>query len=1496
MINLLPERVACLFNVDDYPTYERFLRGLITKFRAKSKLAKLVNEMTSTMQKPGTNVSDYCEEMRMNVDKLKFVLRKPLSSDTEMMREQARRLVTDEYVIFRLLHFCSPTMKASVRHSLTVREVTTISGAEHMLETIEREVKFLIGSKYYEYRDPFDEDVAGGTVKKNQGGKPKTEANPEGKFKNLMKTTIRRLSPEDRQMCLDEGLCFLCKDPENKHRARDCPTIRSKHHRTRPKEDEAGGSVRERFSKVHKVKARRVTQDSTIPCIEAEGTVEGVSSKLLVDTGSEVNLVTVKWLLDHAEGLQVKRSPYDLLETFNEKTAEKVLGRVDLRCTLAFGSDAILPFEIVKNSGCHILLGIGSIQPLNIIINGKRGIIEMGNKVVDFKTMKEVVPNFSESSRASADSERTPAQVKKVKNSAKVYYVTNKMGRKFEDPEVVMEEPPEFNGKDLTTRISVEYRELHDVIRPDFHSGFTKNEPEQLSKLCMELIQDEADPPTDMEIVSEEFPRMPEEDYPGNEDIVHFDEIPILVDDGKRQVDAIISEIRFGTTLTQSQKQKVEQLVRKHLSVFTGKLGAKVPAAKIELRDITPYKEKRRHRDATQEAVIAENIEEMLALGYITECPTSEYTHETVLIKKKGTSKWRFCIDFRPLNGKLVYCHYPQADIEDNILRFAGKRYFCKFDMTSGFWQIKLDPESQPYTAFYANGKLYMFCVLPFGIANAPAWFQQILDRVLEGLDFAKAFLDDISMGHETFEGMMEDLERLLIRLDQYNIKLSAKKCYIGFKQMALLGHVIDDSGIRPDDEKVAALLKANVPTNKKELASFHGAMQWHQRYIPDYSIIAKCLLDLLAKKSPWIWDEEHQEAYDKVLNILAKKVVLHYPDPRKPYQIRTDASSKKGLGAVLLQEGLPIFFWSRKLSERELKWHITELECLAIVESLKRFERYVSGQSITVFTDHGALSWLLTGRPALKGKLYRWSIYLSQFQLKIVYIKGHRNLDADFLSRHPCAADAEQLAFSSKEERDCKKGVVDENVVDESKKGVVDENVGDETVNFLNAKVGEVSAKRMSENNVLLDQQTTDEEVRMRYDVIRTRMKKGEEDVITANNALSSGFIPKFEPVTENSSNLMNAMVKDWARYPYRVCPANEVILDITELESEINENPLKRFFPVRDHTTNPGDPVRFKEVLAKVVGPGTEYVVIVTAIGDMAGDPVLPSRYTCTIGMEGQTDLQTRFALLVLEWVIPIGLETIGRLNKLYALTGRKENRSKGERRQTRESTDVEHFKLSDDISNRQKEIDELVKLVGGSIRVAVRFIERDRFEPRLPDHFNILLGERSGYGDVVAKDLVWEVLPVPVGDLKNKYAEAESKLTHDLGGQLSKLYLELVSFREPAARLIAGSIRLPATSFSQMRLEVGNRVSWILPIKDSSKYNKAPLQGKDVVLLPDEQPWTDHLLVKKEALAKQYCSAWGLFLRNAMERYGLFVQGFDPTRWREHPFASNQTGSMG
>jgi hypothetical protein len=216
--------------------------------------------------------------------------------------------------------------------------------------------------------------------------------------------------------------------------------------------------------------------------------------------------------------------------------------------------------------------------------------------------------------------------------------------------------------------------------------------------------------------------------------------------------------------------------------------------------------------------------------------------------------------------------------------------------------------------------------------------------------------------------------------------------------------------GIKPQSNKVQAILVIEPPTNVKELRHFLGMVQyycdlwarWSEMLAPLTSLVGECGQTKVTrakgtKKAPWHWDEVHQRAFNHVKATIAREVVLAYPDYSKVFEIYTNASSKQ-LGAVITQENGPIAFFSRKLSATQCKYSITNIELLAIFETLKEFKGMLWGQSIKVNTDHANLIKDALGMTS--DHVYQWRLLLEEYGPKIVYIKGIHNTIADAISR----------------------------------------------------------------------------------------------------------------------------------------------------------------------------------------------------------------------------------------------------------------------------------------------------------------------------------------------------------------------------------------------------------------------------------------------------------------------------------------------------------------
>ncbi len=215
---------------------------------------------------------------------------------------------------------------------------------------------------------------------------------------------------------------------------------------------------------------------------------------------------------------------------------------------------------------------------------------------------------------------------------------------------------------------------------------------------------------------------------------------------------------------------------------------------------------------------------------------------------------------------------------------------------------------------------------------------------------------------------------------------------------------------IKPHSNKVQAILAIQPPTNVKQLRHFLGMVQyyydlwarWSKMLAPLISLVGECGQTKITrakgtKKVPWHWDEVHQRALDRVKAAIAKEVVLAYPDYSKVFKIYTDASSKQ-LGAVITQENRSLAFFSWKLSTMQRKYSITQIELLAIVDTLKEFKVMLWGQSVKVNTDHANLIRDALGLTL--DRVYQWRLLLEEYGPKIIYIKGIHNTVADAISQ----------------------------------------------------------------------------------------------------------------------------------------------------------------------------------------------------------------------------------------------------------------------------------------------------------------------------------------------------------------------------------------------------------------------------------------------------------------------------------------------------------------
>ena len=440
----------------------------------------------------------------------------------------------------------------------------------------------------------------------------------------------------------------------------------------------------------------------------------------------------------------------------------------------------------------------------------------------------------------------------------------------------------------------------------------------------------------------------------------------------------------------------------------------------IKLTDDTPFKEPYRRIPPGLFEEVRMHLKEMLDAGAIRESE-SPYSSNVVLVRKKDGSL-RFCIDFRKLNSRTIRDSYNLPRIDDTIDTLIGAKYFTKLDLRSGYWQVEMNEDDKAKTAFSVGNLGFYECNrMAFGLTNAPATFQRLMERCMGELNLKECliFLDDILVFSQSFEEHLERLEAVFSRLKQHGLKLKPSKCEFFKTKVTYLGHVVSESGVETDPDKINALATWPEPDNVKALRSFLGFTGYYRRFIKDYAKIVKPLNDLLvghptqkpvSKKkkklsAPWEWGVAQQSAFDTLKEKLSSPPILAYADFSKPFLLNTDASSD-GLGAVLyqVQDGQEkvIAYASRGLRNSERHYPAHKLEFLCLKWSVtEKFHDYLYGNHFEVRTDNNPLTYVLTSAK-LDATSHRWLASLSSYNFKLTYRSGRSNGDADGLSRRP--------------------------------------------------------------------------------------------------------------------------------------------------------------------------------------------------------------------------------------------------------------------------------------------------------------------------------------------------------------------------------------------------------------------------------------------------------------------------------------------------------------
>lgn len=289
----------------------------------------------------------------------------------------------------------------------------------------------------------------------------------------------------------------------------------------------------------------------------------------------------------------------------------------------------------------------------------------------------------------------------------------------------------------------------------------------------------------------------------------------------------------------------------------------------IDIGDHSPIYQPARRIPFALRNVVDDMVKDMMD-EEIIQYSHSPWASPVVLVKKKDGSM-RFCVDYRRLNSITKRDVHPLRRIDDTLDALAGAQYFTTLDLASGYWQVAMSPADKEKTAFVTHSGLYEFSVMPFGLCNAPATFQRLMERVLEGLARKQClvYLDDTLVVSSTWEEHLQNLHLVFERLRKAGLCLKPKKCSFAQREVTYLGHVISKSGISVDSSKVEKIQNYPIPKSLKTLRQFLGIASYYRRFTPQFSKIAEPLYALIRKNTPFVWTSACEKAFERLKELL---------------------------------------------------------------------------------------------------------------------------------------------------------------------------------------------------------------------------------------------------------------------------------------------------------------------------------------------------------------------------------------------------------------------------------------------------------------------------------------------------------------------------------------------------------------------------------------------------------------------------------------------------
>jgi hypothetical protein len=405
-----------------------------------------------------------------------------------------------------------------------------------------------------------------------------------------------------------------------------------------------------------------------------------------------------------------------------------------------------------------------------------------------------------------------------------------------------------------------------------------------------------------------------------------------------------------------------------------------------------------------------DRLQKLGVIAPVTE-PTPWVSQIATTVKRNG--ELRVCICPKELNRALMREHFMLPILEDTLHELGQSRFFTKADLSAGYWHVVLSYEASLLTTMQTCFGRYRWLRLPFGTCVSAEIFGRKLLEQLDGLPGVICIADDVIIHGKTEAEHDAHLENFLRRCQERGIKLNKDKFELKLQEITFMGHRIGIKGLQPDPDKVKAVREMKPPSNIEELRRFIGMVTFLGKFLPHLSTVMEPLRNLTKKNVPWNFSTTQMTAFESVKRLVTQAPVLAFYSPEKDLVLENDAS-EYSLGSLLSQEGKPLSFASRTLSEVERRYAQIEKEMMALVYGLEKNHQFTYGRHVKAYTDHKPLVAILS-KPLSRAprRLQSFILRTQRYDFTLEFRPGNSIPVADALSRAPLEGPVDESAHS---------------------------------------------------------------------------------------------------------------------------------------------------------------------------------------------------------------------------------------------------------------------------------------------------------------------------------------------------------------------------------------------------------------------------------------------------------------------------------------------------